>query len=430
MCAFRLPFLWSAFSAAVFLLSLSLAFPLCGVAASNAAADDLFGQIEKTKNQVTEPNREKLQKLCERFQREHPTDERAPRVLKLEHEVLCDLQTVLANDDPRLAKRLPLVERELLALLADKPVARYYVRALRLSSMPPRVSPKSTEWQVRQLMNAQRLAEEFPDLQEPYRTVLWVADRSDSETRAKMLHHLLTLPQVGPELKDKARAMLAGASVVSARAQEEAVRKARQDFQRGHPSPEKAAANLLGWARRLPAEQATELVRELLAKKDVPDVIEKSAIYYLRRLEQVGQRLDYRLESLDGRVFRDEQLRGKVVVIYFWSVPRRGNSQSFMATDVVAFAAQMKRLDTSDLVAIAYNLNDDPRAVRNFTDECRLGLPVVCDGRGLQGPFVRQLSLQTYPAAWVIDRRGRVREVQAEHRLPETVQALLEEPGI
>jgi peroxiredoxin len=296
--------------------------------------------------------------------------------------------------------------------------------------MPPLVAPKSTQWHVRRLAEAQRLAEEFPQLQEPYRTVLFVADRSDPETRAKMLQHFLTLPQVADELKEKARGMLAGASYLSDQAQAEAVRKARQDFQRGHPSPDKAAMNLLSAARRAPASQATELVRELLAKKDLPDMVEKSAIYYSRHLDHVGQQLEYRLRSLDGRVFRDDKLRGKVVVIYFWAVPRRGNSQSFMATDVAGFAAQMKRLALPDVVAIAYNLNNDPRAVRNFADECKLELPVVCDGQGLQGAFVRKLSIQTFPVAWVIDRQGRVREVQAENRLPETLQALLAEPSL
>lgn len=398
-------------------------------AATTPPADTLYEAILKAKADATVPNAEKVQKLCEKFQRDHAADARAHDVLKLEHEKLCLLQQTLAPDDRRLTQRLPEVEAQILALFADKPVSRYRIRAMRLATMPPALSANSIQAKVRRLADAQRLADEFPELQEPYHAILMVADTCDAETRTKMLEHFLTLPRPSSELKDKARAMLAGARYVTEEAREKGIRKAREDFKRGHPSPSRAATTLLGVARSCPPAQAIELLRELLAAKDLPDPVEKSATYLLRRLEHIGQRLDYRLVALDGRSFNADKLRGKVVVIYFWAVPRRGNHQEYMATNILGFAEQMKRFTSPELVALAYNLNNDPHAVRNFVDEHRLGLPVVCDGKGIHGRFPLSIFLQSYPAAWVMDREGRVREVQAEHRLAEIVPALLAEPG-
>lgn len=417
------------FRRALAVLFSSLCLSLSALAATTPAADTLYAAILKAKADATVPNAEKVQKLCESFLRDHAADERARDVLQLEHEKLCMLQQTLALDDRRLTQRLPEVEAQLLAVFADKPVSRYRIRAMRLGTMPPVLSANSVQAKVRRLADAQRLADEFPELQEPYRTILHVADTCDAETRTKMLEHFLTLPRPSPELKDKARAMLAGGRYVTEEQREKGIRKAREDFKRGHPSPSRAAANLLGVARSCPPPQAIELLRELLAAKDLPDEVESSATYLLRRLEHIGQRLDYRLVALDGRSFNADKLRGKVVVIYFWAVPRRGNHQEYMATNILGFAEQMKRFSSPDLVALAYNLNNDPHAVRNFVDEHRLGLPVVCDGKGIHSRFPLSIFLQSYPAAWVMDREGRVREVQAENHLVETLQALLAEPA-
>lgn len=113
---------------------------------------------------------------------------------------------------------------------------------------------------------------------------------------------------------------------------------------------------------------------------------------------------DFALERPDGTALALADLRGKAVVMNFWTTwcpPCRGEMP-----DLDALAREYRE---AGLVVLAVNLQEDATVVRRYASTLGLSaLEIVLDKDGL---VASRYNLSSLPTTYFIDREGKVREL-------------------
>lgn len=139
----------------------------------------------------------------------------------------------------------------------------------------------------------------------------------------------------------------------------------------------------------------------------------------LKRLSLLGKPLEMQWTAVDGRRVDLEQLKGSVVLIYFfasWSAP------SMYELDWVKQLAG--RVGQGPVQAIGICLDNDPVAVPGMLADHDVTWPVYCDGHGWQGELVRGLGINALPELWIVDRDGVLRSLDAKQDAAALIQRL------
>lgn len=126
--------------------------------------------------------------------------------------------------------------------------------------------------------------------------------------------------------------------------------------------------------------------------------------------------------DLEGRRWSLEHLRGRVVLVDFWSTGCGSCVERF---------PELKRLyaDYRDrgLQVIGVSLGEEPAAtLSRWLDEHGVDWPQLREGRGLRGKLAPRYDVEDLPLGMVLDRKGRVIVAGQDFaRLIRTAQALL-----
>jgi peroxiredoxin len=129
----------------------------------------------------------------------------------------------------------------------------------------------------------------------------------------------------------------------------------------------------------------------------------------LKRLALLGKPLEMKWAAVDGTSIDLENLRGKVVLVYFfasWSAP------SMQELDWVRQLAA--RFPAESVRALGICLDNDPVSVPSMLSDHEITWPVYCDGRGWHGDLVRSLGINELPELWIVDREGVLRALDAK----------------
>jgi len=143
----------------------------------------------------------------------------------------------------------------------------------------------------------------------------------------------------------------------------------------------------------------------------------------LRRLELEGKPLELAGTLLGGGAFDIVQLRGKMVVVYYWA--------SWNRDRCVADFASLKLLSDNyaakGLALVCVNLDTKPEDAASFLQQSPApGLHVFQAG-GLDGPLATQYGVMVLPNLFLVDKDGKVvsRTVQQVSSLEEEIKKVL-----
>jgi peroxiredoxin len=187
-----------------------------------------------------------------------------------------------------------------------------------------------------------------------------------------------------------------------------AVLNAVRQFQGAHPKDHRIPALLLEAANLFEGAIRTKepLLREANRLTNDPELKGQIADD-LKRLAHLGKVLNLRFTGLDGLKHDVKDYRGKPVLVLFFataSEPARTTFAEVQSTlepfgDAVGF--------------MAVSLDAKREDVLKFLEERKITLPVAFDGEGWSGATVTKLGVNAVPSAWLLDKEGVVRTLDA-----------------
>lgn len=181
---------------------------------------------------------------------------------------------------------------------------------------------------------------------------------------------------------------------------------------------------LVAVAQRSTGERQKELATEILNAPGAPPGAKTLANHIVNGTKpyQVGKPLDIRFTALDGREVDLAKLKGKVVLIEFWSTTC-GPCIAEMPTVKAAY----QKLHDQGFEVVAISLDDKESALRRFIKEKELAWPQHFDGKGWENKFAVRYGIFSIPTTWLVDKRGNLRDTNARFDLERRVTAMLKE---
>lgn len=156
-------------------------------------------------------------------------------------------------------------------------------------------------------------------------------------------------------------------------------------------------------------------------EKQTRDRFREKALKVKKQLDRVGQPLPLQFTALDGTKIDLEQYRGKVVLLDFWATwcpPCVGGLPKVKAL--------WNKLHKDGFEVIGMSYDQEREKLEKFLKRNALPWPQFFDPAGSDAPLFQSLGQPGPPAYWLIDREGRISDLNANDDLEKKVKQLLE----
>ncbi len=220
-------------------------------------------------------------------------------------------------------------------------------------------------------------------------------------------------------------ARLSGPMDPAARAAVEAdIAQLRKDY----PDDERTAAIQLELAVSLESRdpQAAEaMLRSLGTNQNIRiAAIAQQQLDALGSARQLSKApLDLKFRAIDGADVDVSKLRGKVVLVDFWAT-WCGPCRMEMPNVVAAY----NQLHKAGFEIVGISLDQSKDKLLGYAQQAGMTWPEYFDGKGWQNEIGRRYGINSIPTAWLVDKKGIVRNAQARGAdLADQVKALLAE---
>jgi thiol-disulfide isomerase/thioredoxin len=133
--------------------------------------------------------------------------------------------------------------------------------------------------------------------------------------------------------------------------------------------------------------------------------------------------VDIKFTAIDGHEVDLANLRGKVVLVDFWASwcgPCMAEAPNVVAT--------YEKLHAKGFEIVGISLDQEKPAMEAAMKEKGMTWPQYFDGKGWENEISSQFGIQSIPAAWLLDKKGMLRESGLRgEELPAGVEKLLAE---
>ena len=149
-------------------------------------------------------------------------------------------------------------------------------------------------------------------------------------------------------------------------------------------------------------------------RKENPILARRAELGLWRQVNLAPGRTAPAFEGRDlrsGKALRLSDLRGKVVLLVFWSA-----SSSRSQRRMRGWIAAGVRHAADGLVVVGVSMDKDPAAVARHVMKHRMEWAILCDGRGPAGAAPRAYHVLADPLWLVIDRQGTIVATNPEGR--------------
>jgi peroxiredoxin len=171
----------------------------------------------------------------------------------------------------------------------------------------------------------------------------------------------------------------------------------------------------------LPAEQRHAALEEL-SQDSTPEPARSMARERLRRVQWVGQPLDLAFTALDGSKVSLAALKGKVVLISFWSTTCQP-----CLRELPELKKRRDALRPQGFEIIGISLDTDRAELERVVKKEQLPWPQYFHPAGPESPIAQKYGIRSLPVEWLVDREGVLRDVDARENLAGKIKSLLKE---
>ena len=181
---------------------------------------------------------------------------------------------------------------------------------------------------------------------------------------------------------------------------------------------------LVAVAERSTGERRKDLATEIINAPGAPAGAKTLATHILKGTKpyQVGKPVEIRFKALDGREVDLAKLKGKVVLVEFWST-----SCGPCVAEMPNVKAVYQKLHDRGFEVVAISLDDKEDVLRRFIKENELPWPQHFDGKGWGNEFASRYGIFGIPTMWLVDKQGNLRDDNARGDLERRVSAMLKE---
>jgi thiol-disulfide isomerase/thioredoxin len=182
---------------------------------------------------------------------------------------------------------------------------------------------------------------------------------------------------------------------------------------------------LVASVQRATGERQKELANEIINAPGAPPGVKTLAKHILEGTKpyEIGKPLDIRFTALDGREVDLAKLKGKVVLVEFWST-----SCGPCIAEMPTVKAVYEKFHNRGFEVVAISLDDKESGLRRFIKEKELPWPQHFDGKGWGNEFGVRYGIFSIPTMWLVDKEGKLRYAQqAWFSLEQIVASLLGE---
>ena len=179
---------------------------------------------------------------------------------------------------------------------------------------------------------------------------------------------------------------------------------------------------LVSAAQGASGEQQKAMANEILKAEGAPAGAKTLAQHILKgtRPYRLGAPVEIRFTALDGQEVDLANLKGKVVLVNFWST-----TCGPCLAELPALKAAYERWHPQGFEIVGIALDDKEGPLRRFIKEKGLAWPQHFDGKGWGSQFAMKYGVFSIPTMWLVDRQGNLRDVNARGNLEDRIQALL-----
>ncbi len=181
---------------------------------------------------------------------------------------------------------------------------------------------------------------------------------------------------------------------------------------------------LVAVAQRSTGERQKDLATEIINAPGAPAGAKTLANHILKGTKpyQLGKPVDIRFKALDGREVDLAKLKGKVVLVEFWST-----SCGPCVAEMPTVKAVYEKLHDKGFEVVAISLDDKEDVLRRFIKRNELPWPQHFDGKGWENEFAVRYGIFGIPTMWLVDKRGNLRNDNARGDLEQRVTAMLKQ---
>src|SRR4051812_9231173 len=136
----------------------------------------------------------------------------------------------------------------------------------------------------------------------------------------------------------------------------------------------------------------------------------------------LGQSIDVRFTAIDGREVNVSQMRGKVVLIDFWA-----SWCPPCVKEIPVIKEAYQKLHGRGFEVVGVSLDDDKKDLLAFIAKEKIDWPQFYDPKGAEHRLAKQFEIEEIPVMWLLDKSGKLRDIDATENLVEKVEKLLNE---
>jgi thiol-disulfide isomerase/thioredoxin len=136
----------------------------------------------------------------------------------------------------------------------------------------------------------------------------------------------------------------------------------------------------------------------------------------------VGQPLDIKFQSIDGKAVDLSAMKGKVVLVDFWATwcgPCVG--------EIPHVKAAYEKLHSKGFEIVGISLDSDKGRLEAFVKEKGMTWPQFFDGKGWKNEISTKFGIHSIPAMWLVDKKGKLVDKNGRQDLAAKVEKLLAE---
>lgn len=166
--------------------------------------------------------------------------------------------------------------------------------------------------------------------------------------------------------------------------------------------------------KRTLLEEALAQTREDSLKARISDDFKK--------LDALGKPLELKISALQGGTIDLASLRGRVVVLIFWSAD---SPHSLLW--LRSFRQAWEELPRDQVRVVTVSLDESRKTLDERVKDLPPSWPTHFDGKGWESPLARSLGINALPTVWILDKKGVVRTLNARESYLTWIRQLLRE---